>query len=48
MRKNAGNSGKIRRFTNGLRCAIITAKLNNAYEECARDKPCDRTTTAAR
>ena len=26
-------------------CGILYRQLNNAYEECARDKPCDRTTT---
>ena len=35
----------LRDFTFALASAMLALQLNNAYEECARDKPCDRTTT---
>lgn len=35
----------LRDFTFVLASVMLSLQLNNAYEECARDKPCDRTTT---
>ena len=45
MRQAAADCGKLRQQEKTHLCGIIYMQLNNAYEECARDKPCDRTTT---